>query len=121
MRADKGSGLIWFICLLALISLFAGTLISASSEFLIARQVTDIAEQFALAVKTRLRSSANVAEVGKGIFMEIYPQYRLQQLSVRSISLEPGRTVKAVVCASWSSPISFVSAQRQICEVAYSR
>jgi hypothetical protein len=120
---ESGSGLIWFISLLAVVALFSGTLASASHEFLFARRVTDYTEEYVLAVKTKLNldSRALISEVGKNVFLETASHFSFSKLRVRSIDLQAGQTVHAVVCASWSPPVSFLTGSREICEEAYAR
>ena len=120
---ESGSGLIWFISLLALVALLSATLASASHEYLFARRVTDYTEEYALAVKTRLNldSGALISEVGKSVFLATASQFNLQNLRVRSIDLQTGQTVHAVICATWIPPVSFVTGSREICEEAFAR
>lgn len=120
---EEGSGLIWFISLLALLAIFIGTLVAASSEFLVVRQVTDFTEQYALSLKSLLNQSPNSSIDGLNQYLhsKIARNYRFENLQVKSLKLEQGGTVHAVICVSWSSPIVSVVASRQICEEAYAR
>jgi len=120
---ESGSGLVWFISLLALVALLSGTLVSASHEYLFARRVADYTEEYAVAVKTRLNldSRALISEVGKSLFLGTASQFNLNNLKVRSIDLQAGQTVHAVICATWIPPVSFVVGSREICEEAYAR
>jgi len=122
-QREEGSGLIWFISLLALVSMFIGSLVAASSQFLVARQVTDFAEQYALSIKTSLNQSPNSAIEGLNQILlgKIENVYRFENLHVRSLKLEQGETVHVVICVNWSSPIVSVIASRKICEEAYAR
>ena len=120
---ESGSGLIWFISLLALVALLSATLASASHEYLFARRVTDYTEEYVLAVKTRLNLDSRVliSEVGKSVFLATASQFNLQNLRVRTIDLQTGQTVHAVICATWTPPVSFVMGSREICEEAFAR
>jgi hypothetical protein len=120
---ESGSGLIWFITLLALVALFIGTLVSASSEYLMSRQVTDFTEQFALGVKTKLLASSTekVDVIGKSFFEQVAANYHFRNLVLKTISLGAGNTVHAVVCVTWDSPFSGLTAGREICEEAFAR
>lgn len=120
---ELGSGLIWFISLLALVALFIGTLVSASSEYLTARQVTDFTEQFALGVKTKLLESSNekVEVIGKKFLEQVAVSYHFRNLILKNISLGAGETVHAVVCVTWESPFSGLTAGRELCEEAFAR
>lgn len=122
-ESEAGSGLIWFISLLALVSLLSGTLVSASHEYLFARKVTDYAEEFALAVTTKMNmdSSLGISETGRSIFLATEPQYNFTNLRVRSIDLQPGQTVHVVICATWTAPFSMVTGSKDICEQAFAR
>ena len=123
MGDESGSGLIWFISLLALVTLLSGTLVSASHEYLFARRVADYTEEYALAVKTRLNldSRALISEVGESLFLGTASQFNLNNLKVRSIDLQAGQTVHAVICATWTPPVSFVMGSREICVEAFAR
>ena len=120
---ESGSGLIWFISLLALVALLSGTLVSASHEYLFARRITDYTEEYVLAVKTRLNldSKASISEEGKRVFLATVSQFNLENLRVRSIDLKAGQTVHAVICATWIPPVSFMIGSREICEEAFAR
>lgn len=120
---EKGSGLVWFISLLALISVLIGTLVSASSQFLLARQVTDFSEQYVLSLKTLLNQnpSLTIETLSQRLSSQVASNYRFQNLSIKSVSLEKGRTVHAVVCVTWRAPIVIVDGFREICEEAYAR
>ena len=122
-ESEAGSGLIWFISLLALVSLLSGTLVSASHEYLFARKVTDYAEEFALAVKTKMNldSSLAISDTGRSIFLATAPQYNFTDLRVRSIDLQSGQTVHVVICATWTAPFSMVAGSQDICEQAFAR
>lgn len=122
-QKEQGSGLVWFISLLALISVFIGTLVAASSQFLLARQVTDFAEQYALSLKTLLNQnpSLSIETLSRKLSSQLSSNYRFENLSIKSVSLEKGRTVHTVVCVTWRPPIVFVDGSREICEEAYAR
>lgn len=122
-QKEQGSGLVWFISLLALISVFIGTLVAASSQFLLARQVTDFAEQYALSLKTLLNQnpSLSIETLSRKLSSQVSSNYRVPNLFIKSVSLEKGRTVHTVVCVSWRPPIVFVDGSREICEEAYAR
>ena len=122
-ESEAGSGLIWFISLLALVSLLSGILVSASHEYLFARKVTDYAEEFALAVKTKMNldSSLGIADTGRSIFLSTATQYSFTNLRVRSIDLQSGQTVHVVICATWTAPFSMVAGSKDICEQAFAR
>ena len=122
-QKEQGSGLVWFISLLALISVFIGTLVAASSQFLLARQVTDFAEQYALSLKTMLNQnpSLTIETLSRKLSSQLSSNYRFENLSIKSVSLEKGRTVHTVVCVTWRPPIVFVDGSREICEEAYAR
>lgn len=122
-QKEQGSGLVWFISLLALISVFIGTLVAASSQFLLARQVTDFSEQYALSLKTLLNQnpSLSIETLSRKLSSQVSSNYRVPNLFIKSVSLEKGRTVHTVVCVTWRPPIVFVDGSREICEEAYAR
>ena len=122
-KQEQGSGMIWFICLLSLISIFIGVMVAASSEFLAARQTTDFAEQYALSIKTLLNQnpSSTLESINRNLGSQLEGKYNFHDLTVKSLRLEPGRTVHVELCVTWQSPIVFVSGDRNICEEAYSR
>ncbi|MEI8231824.1 MAG: hypothetical protein WCG32_04600 [Actinomycetes bacterium] len=115
--------MIWFISLLALIALFMGTLTAASSEFLVARQVTDFAEEYGLSLKTLLNQSpsTSIDALSRRLNPQLDGKYRFRTLKVKSLRLEQGQTVHVEVCVNWESPIAFVFGSREICEEAYAR
>ncbi len=120
---ESGSGLIWFISLLALVTMLSGTLVSASHQYLFARRVTDYTEQYVLAMKTRINldSREMISEVGRGVFLETASQFNFANLRVRSIDIRAGLTVHALICATWSPPVPFVMGSKEICEEAFAR
>jgi hypothetical protein len=122
-REDSGSSLIWFISVLALVVLYLGVLVSASSQFLAARQVADLTEQFALSLKTQLNidSTSSIDFLGRNLFAYIAPKYRLDNLHVKSVRLESGKTVHAVICSTWQDPFPGINLSREICEEAFAR
>jgi hypothetical protein len=122
-REDSGSSLIWFISVLALVVLYLGALVSASSQFLAARQVADLTEHFALSLKTQLNidSTSSIDSLGRNLFAYVAPKYRLDSLHVKSVRLESGKTVHAVICATWQAPFSGINISREICEEAFAR
>jgi hypothetical protein len=122
-QKEQGSGLVWFISLLALISVFIGTLVAASSQFLLARQVTDFTEQYALSLKTLLNQnpSLTIETLSRKLSSQVSSNYSVPNLFIKSVSLEKGRTVHTVVCVTWRPPIVFVDGTREICEEAYAR
>lgn len=120
---DSGTGLIWFISLLALVTLFIGSLASASSEYLVARSVTDFTEQFVLGVKTKLLESPNakIEIIGKALFAEVAGNYHFRNIRLKSVSAGFDGTVHSEVCVTWDSPFSSLSVSREICEEAFAR
>jgi len=122
-REDSGSSLIWFISILALVVLYLGVLVSASSQFMAARQVADLTEQFALSLKTQLNidSTSSIDSLGRNLFAYVAPKYRLDNLHVKSVRLESGKTVHAVICSTWQAPFPGNNLSREICEEAFAR
>jgi len=120
---ESGTGLIWFISLLALVTLFIGSLASASSEYLVARAVTDFTEQFVLGLKTKLQEIPNgkVDIIGKALFSEVGGNYHFRNLRLKSVSQGSDGTVHSVVCVTWDSPFSGLTSSREICEEAFAR
>lgn len=122
-REASGSSLIWFISILALVVLYLGVLVSASSQFMAARQVADLTEQFALSLKTKLNidSTSSIDSLGRNLFAYIAPKYHLDNLHVKSVRLESGKTVHAVICSTWQAPFEAINISREICEEAFAR
>ena len=122
-KDESGSGLIWFINLIALVALFSGTLISASHEYLFARKLTDYAEEYVLAVKAlrNLNPQISVGETGKEIFLVTASQFNFSELRIRSVEEKTGNTIHAVVCATWKPPVAIVLGNKEICEEAFAR
>jgi hypothetical protein len=123
VSSEKGSALIWFVFLVAILCLVVLTLASAVHQYLFARELIDFTEQFALGVKTRyqLQPGSNISSLASGLLQEVASQYSFSSLQLRQVSLESGDTVRVVFCARWNSPVSAVSASRTICEVALAR
>ena len=120
---EKGSALIWFVFLVALLCLVCLTLAASIHQYLFARELTDFTEQFALSTKTRLQSdpTSTLSQIANTLLMEIAPRYSFPSLQLKSLSLEQGETVRVIFCSKWSSPVSSVEATRTICEIALAR
>ena len=120
---DKGSALIWFVFLVALLCLIALTLAASVHQYLFARELTDFTEQFAVALKTRLQlqPSSNIVTLSSALLTEVTPRYSFRELQLKQLTLEAGETVKVLFCAKWVSPVSSVDVTRTICEVALAR
>jgi Flp pilus assembly protein TadG len=123
VSSEKGSALIWFVFLVAILCLVVLTLASAVHQYLFARELIDFTEQFALGVKTRyqLQPGSNISSLASSLLQEVASQYSFSSLQLRQVSLETGETVRVIFCAKWESPIASVSASRTICEVALAR
>ena len=122
-HSDQGSALIWFVFLMALLTLVVLTLAAAISQYIMARELTDFTEQFALAVKTKLQLSpgTNITTVASSLLNEVANKFNFAELKLNHLSLEAGQTVKVSFCARWDSPINSFSATRTICELAFAR
>lgn len=120
---ESGSGLIWFVSLLALVAAFAGVLVSASDEFLSTRKLTDYAEQYALGLKTQLNLSpqANLNSLAKSLYTTTSSSEKLTGLEITKVTLESGETVHVEVCMDWRGPISPIALEKRICERAFAR
>ena len=121
--SEKGSALIWFVFLVAILCLVVLTLASAVHQYLFARELIDFTEQFALGVKTRyqLQPGSNISSLASSLLQEVASQYSFSSLQLRQVSLETGETVRVIFCAKWEPPVAVVSASRTICEVALAR
>jgi len=120
---DKGSALIWFVFLVALLCLIALTLAASVHQYLFARELTDFTEQFAVALKTRLQlqPSSNIVTLSSALLTEVTPKYSFRELQLKQLTLEAGDTVRVLFCAKWVSPVSSVDVTRTICELALAR
>ena len=120
---DKGSALIWFVFLVALLCLIALTLAASVHQYLFFRELTDFTEQFAVALKTRLQlqPSSNIVTLSSALLAEVTPQYSFRELQLNQLTLEAGETVRVLFCAKWVSPVSSVEASRIICALALAR
>lgn len=120
---EKGSALIWFVFLVTLLCLIVLTLAASIHQYLFARELTDFAEQFAVATKTRFQSeiTGNLSQIATSLLTEIAPRYSFSDLQLKSLSMDQGETVRVVFCSKWNSPVSAVQATRTICEVALAR
>lgn len=120
---DKGSALIWFVFLVALLCLIALTLAASVHQYLFARELMDFTEQFAVALKTRLQlqPSSNIVTLSSALLTEVTPKYSFRELQLKQLTLEAGETVRVLFCAKWVSPVSSVDVTRTICEVALAR
>jgi Flp pilus assembly protein TadG len=122
-QSEQGSALIWFVFLVALLTLVVLTLAAAISQYILARELTDFTEQFALAVKTKLQLSPgmNISTLASSLLTEVANKFNFAELKLAHLSLEAGQTVKVSFCARWDSPITSFSASRTICELALAR
>jgi Flp pilus assembly protein TadG len=120
---EQGSALIWFVFLVALLTLVVLTLAAAINQYILARELTDFTEQFALAVKTKLQlnPSLNLSSIASSLLAEVANKFDFVELKLNHLSLEAGQTVKVSFCAKWNSPIASLSATRTICELALAR
>lgn len=120
---EQGSALIWFVFLVALLTLVVLTLAAAISQYILARELTDFTEQFALALKTKLQltPTSNVQTLAMSLLNEVAGKFNFTHLQLSDLSLEPGQTVKVTFCANWSSPLASVTASKTICELALAR
>ena len=123
VSSEKGSALIWFVFLVAILCLVVLTLASAVHQYLFARELIDFTEQFALGVKTRyqLQPGSNISSLASSLLQEVASQYSFISLQLKQVSLETGETVRAIFCAKWESPVASVGASRTICEAALAR
>jgi len=122
-HSEQGSALIWFVFLVALLTLVVLTLASAISQYILARELIDFTEQFALAVKTKLQinPTTNIQTVAISLLNEVGDKFNFVGLQLSDVSLEAGQTVKVSFCAKWNSPISSVAGSKTICELALAR
>lgn len=118
-QSESGTVLIWFIALTVFVAFLALLIVSAIDQFLFARALTDFAEEFAIASKTRLLNepSQNLQSISSALWAQI----ATEDYWIGSVSLEAGKTVKVVLCGYWNSPLELISAARRICEVALAR
>jgi len=123
VKEEKGSALIWFVFLVALLCLLVLTLAASVHQYLFARELTNFTEQFALALKTRLQfsPSADLYGLANNLLFEVAQSYAFPELRLGQLSLEAGETVRVVFCAKWTSPVNSVDAARTICEIALAR
>ena len=123
VRSDRGSALIWFVFLVALLTLVVLVLAGAISQYILARELTDFTEQFALAVKTKLQlaPTSNIQAIATTFLTEVSDKFDFSQLQMSQLSLEAGETVRVSFCAKWNSPIAALSSGRTICELALAR
>ena len=123
VREDKGSALIWFVFLVALLSFSVLTLAASVHQYLFARELTDFTEQFAAALKTRLQiaPSANFNGLANDLLLQVAQSYSFPDLRLKHLSLGAGETVRVVFCSKWTSPVNSVDATRTICEIASAR
>lgn len=122
-KSEIGSGLIWFICLLGIVTLFSGTLVSASSQYVTSRALTDFAEQFALALKTQLNQEkpGSIDVLAKNLIGQVAGKYHFRNLRLEDVKLEYGGTVHVLACLTWESPFQTVLGEQELCEEAYAR
>jgi hypothetical protein len=123
VSSERGSALVWFVFLVAILCLVVLTLASAVHQYLFSRELIDFTEQFALGVKTRyqLQPGSNISSLASALLKEVAAQFSFGSLQLRQVSLESGETVRVIFCAQWESPVTAVRAARTICEVALAR
>jgi hypothetical protein len=98
------------------------TLATSVHQYLLARELIDFTEQFALAIKTKLQyEGSQVSSIATALLSEVSPQYGFDGLQLKQVSIEAGETVKVIFCADWNSPVASIDASRRICEMALAR
>ena len=120
---ESGSALIWFIFLVSIVLLVSLTLISAVHYYLATRAMTDFTEEFALAIKAKqmLNEGTSIQTLGSSLLLEVAPEYAFQELSLKSLTLQAGNTVKVVFCSKWESPVTSLINLERICRAALAR
>ena len=122
-RDDAGSALIWFVFLVAFLTLVILSLAAAIHQYMFARELKDLTEQFAIALKSQVLAQPKVNPnlLAAELLSQVGPKYSFAGLSMPEMSLQSGNTVKVIFCGTWSSPIVSIDAARTICEVAFAR
>ena len=114
-KSEVGTGLIWFINLLAIVVLVLLIMISSVDQFVRVAKYKDFLEQYALSTKSHINLGQTVAQAEQ----KLIPVVRENPYSVTTTLLEDGTTVEAHGCIHWEAPL--VIFNRDICLSALAR
>jgi hypothetical protein len=96
-------------------------LASSVNQFLLAQELTDYAEQFAVATKTLLNQGQSIEQSERILLNATSTRFRTVSLSIQSVKLLDSKTVEVIACKTWRSPLPIVALEQVICEKALSR
>jgi hypothetical protein len=96
-------------------------LASSINQYLLVRELTDYAEQFAVATKTLVNQGQDIQLIQQKLIRVTSSRFKNAALVVQNVNLVDSKTVEVVVCATWHSPIPLVPVDRSVCEKALSR
>lgn len=119
--SEQGTTLVWFTALLTVVISICLVLASSINQYLLAREITDYAEQFAVATKTLVNQGRNLQLSKENLLRATSSKFKNLDLVVKSVNFIDSKTVEVVVCANWRSPTPLVSVERFVCEKALSR
>jgi len=116
--SEKGSSLIWFINLIALVVLIILMLSVGISEFQSARKVKLFADQYAIAIMTLTQQGNSLDQSRQKLDSVIHAE---NEFKLEVNFMQDGKTLEVLACKLWNTPIPLVQADRMICERSRAR
>lgn len=116
--SEKGSSLIWFINLIALVVLIILMLSVGISEFQSARKVKLFADQYAIAIMTLTQQGNSLDQSRQKLDSIIHAE---NEFKLEVNFMQDGKTLEVRACKLWNTPIPLVQADRMICERSRAR
>lgn len=121
VESERGSSLIWFTAILGLVLSVVLVLASSINQYLLARELTDYAEEFAIASKTLLNQGDSLSLSKQKLKVATEGYFKNTPLQLASVKLVDDKTVEVIVCGTWDSPFAIMALERVLCERALSR
>jgi len=121
LHSERGTSLVWFTALLTVVTSICLVFATSINQYLLARELTDYAEQFAVATKTLVNQGQDIQTIEQKLISVTSSRFKNSDLVVENVNLVDSKTVEVVLCATWQSPIPLVLVDRSVCEKALSR
>lgn len=115
---EKGSSLIWFINLMALLVVIILLMSAAIGEFQNARSLKLFADEYALSILSLTQQGNSLSESRQKL-EEVLQVEKAVNLEIKF--LEDGKTLEVIACKRWQSPIPIIQASRVFCERSRAR
>lgn len=121
LHSERGTSLVWLTALLTLVTSICLVFASSINQYLLARELTDYAEQFAMSTKTLVNQGQDIQTIEQKLISVTSSRFKNSDFVVENVNLVDSKTVEVVVCATWHSPMPLVPVDRSVCEKALSR